>query len=525
MWLVKVLNDSRLILSHLPETATTCLTFFPSQSRNRQELRFERSSEGVGDPEVKRLVGLLLCSLLSGAQLEAQERRFPYEAVVDVDEEFVRSGPGPKYYPTGKLARGDKVTVHRHDLGGWYMIAPPPGSFSWIQAEYVQRIDKQRGRLIANNVIVHVGSSLADERSVYQRTLSKGDSVEILEEVTVTTERGPVAFYKIKPPPREYRWISGKALVPVESFRGTVPQKLRPNVPAAPSLNGPIALDLALEPNEEAFAPSPFRESEAPPATQEATESKSPNLPWTNPELETCRQQLYEIDRKFREMVQQEPITWDLAGIERAYRTLDEQANEAGFHHAVLQRLKTLERYARLQQDYADFHRLTTETRQRDAQLASLQRQLDTQTASTVPGASGPSFSPGGGPAIPGSLDASVPGTVSGQESSPAVTQPPTTLPPRSSGGGIRPDGTRSPFDGAGIIERAAAGPAHAPRFVLMAPDGRLLAYLQPTPGLDLNRYLRQPMGIIGERSYRPELKADLIIVRGLQPVRLRNGP
>jgi hypothetical protein len=475
-----------------------------------------------------RLVGPLLCGiLLGGALVDAQERRFPYEAVVDVDEEFVRSGPGPKYYPTGKLNRGDKVVVHRHDLGGWYMIAPPPGSFSWIQAEYVQRVDKQRGRLIANNVIVHVGSSLADERSVYQRTLSKGDTVEILEEATVTTERGPVALYKIKPPPREFRWIAGKALVPAEGGRGASPPRPRPQVPAAPSINGPVALDVALEPSDDAFAPSPLTipAENSPPAN--AAEQPSGKSPLLNPDLEVFREQLHELDRKFREMVQQEPIHWDLAGVERSYRALDEQANEAGFHHSVLQRLKTIERYARIQQDYADFHRLTTETRQRDAQLASMQRQFDPAAAVPPLGPKTPSPSHGL-PAVP------VPPGPGGL-SNPALSAVPDALPPGqtmpapttggASGGAVRPDGTRSRFDGAGIIERAAAGPANTPRFVLMAPDGRLLAYLQPVAGLDLNRFLHQSMGIIGDRSYRPELKSDLIIVRGLQPVRLRNGP
>ena len=67
------------------------------------------------------VLGLML------SPLTAQIRKFPYEGLVESEAAYVRSGPGKQYYPTGQLGRGARVTVHRHDPGGWYMIAPPPG--------------------------------------------------------------------------------------------------------------------------------------------------------------------------------------------------------------------------------------------------------------------------------------------------------------------------------------------------------------------------------------------------------------
>ena len=85
------------------------------------------------------LAALVLTHLLPA---EGQSRTFPYQAVITENETYVRSGPGSRYYPTARLSEGVNVTVHRHDPGGWYMIAPPAGSFSWIRAEYIETSDR-----------------------------------------------------------------------------------------------------------------------------------------------------------------------------------------------------------------------------------------------------------------------------------------------------------------------------------------------------------------------------------------------
>ena len=169
-----------------------------------------------------RFVALCLfafCSLVF--PLEAQDRKPPYEAVIESDGEYIRSGPGPNFYPTAKLKKGQKVTVHRHDPGGWCMISPPPGSFSWIRAEHVQKSASDPGGVLkANNVVVHVGSSIdTDEFTTIQGNLSKGDAVEILGEKTFSFDDGPKLMYKISPIRREWRWVTRKSLVPADAIR------------------------------------------------------------------------------------------------------------------------------------------------------------------------------------------------------------------------------------------------------------------------------------------------------------------
>jgi hypothetical protein len=77
------------------------------------------------------------------------------------------------------------------------------------------------------------------------------------------------------------------------------------------------------------------------------------------------------------------------------------------------------------------------------------------------------------------------------------------------------------PFDGAGIIQRSAAVAPGGPRHVLIAPNGRILAYLQGERSLNLDQFLGRSMGVSGPRYQHRALRNEVIIVRRLAPVRL----
>src|SRR5438105_10009930 len=112
----------------------------------------------VGPTSMRPFSLILIVAALADPALAGPAVKFPYETTIEADEAYVRSGSSTKYYPTSKLRRGDKVVVHRHDPGGWFMIEPPPGSFSWVPARYVQKNDAGRGTITTNNVVVRVGS-------------------------------------------------------------------------------------------------------------------------------------------------------------------------------------------------------------------------------------------------------------------------------------------------------------------------------------------------------------------------------
>ncbi|MBI1349223.1 hypothetical protein GC163_23385 [bacterium] len=477
-----------------------------------------------------RPVGLLVSLIFIGLPAtDAQERKFPYEAVIDVEHDDVRCGPGPKYYVTQQLKRGDRVTVHRHDPGGWAMIAPPAGSFSWIQAEYVQKLASGKASLTANNVIVHVGSTLNDMRSVYQRTLSKGDTVEVIGEQAFVTERGEVTMYKIKPPAREYRWIQSKSLIPAKGgLPAGGPKPLSPLQPS-PSIQGPIATekesDIAAEfpmLDETPVAENPFglepASSPLPldaPAIASTNGVPMPEVPLDS--LEGLRLRLAQLDQEFRTTLLSEPQTWNLDPLRTAYKELDQAANHPAFTNHVKQRLGTLERYAKLQQDYADFYRLTSETQARDAQLLSMQRQNATPAEPTP--LNNPTQRPVAQPLAPTPISTApnaIPMPLPANDA--ANLTPPGALPTGPAPAAQRP----SKFSGAGIVKASSISAPGVPPYMLTTPDGRLLAYLEIAPGVDIGPATNQAMGIIGERNFREELKADVIVVRGYQPVVLR---
>ena len=163
-----------------------------------------------------------LISTLSAQSVDAQIKNFPYEAKVMVDEVFIRSGAGDAYYPTQKLPRETVVTVHRHDPGGWYMIDPPQGSFSWIPERFVKRLSDTEGEVAEESVIAFVGSEFGDEASVFQRRLKTGEKLVIMGQRQIVTSSGPQAMLQIAPPTRERRWIPGSALVPAPARSGKV---------------------------------------------------------------------------------------------------------------------------------------------------------------------------------------------------------------------------------------------------------------------------------------------------------------
>lgn len=433
----------------------------------------------------------VLFLLLPGI-LDAQVRSFPYEATITQNETYVRSGPGTRYYPTTRLAQGTRITVHRHDPGGWYMISPPAGSFSWIRAEYVQSADGRSGVVNDNQIVVRVGTEFGDTRDVEQKRLAKGDRVDILGEQTFATEQGPIRMFKIAPPRGEYRWVPGQFVVPVDAVAKADHDRSPFNIPAdlKPEIAKPKVQPDPFDEPERAVSNNASEGNRTTTATVKPGDAIARNEPQANAgEVE----QLHSLDLEFRRIVRLETAQWDFRSLEDGYRQLQLNASTPEFESQLSQRFAALSKYQKIKDQYDDFVRLTQETAERDARLIGL-----------PPGAAPPVMS---------------------RSAAPRTVNPPAAAPQPQNVRRAPAQPSPPPqqkFDGAGIIQRSAVAVPGYPAHVLLAPNGQILAYLQPTADMDLNRYLGQPMGVIGTRTYRTDLQSDFIEVRGLVPVQLR---
>ena len=418
--------------------------------------------------------------LLNATSSSADRPSFPYEAIVDVEDgESVWSGPDyKKHYPTSQLNKGDRVKVYRHDPGGWCMIAPPKGSFSWVRDLYIRQDTQNTGIITANRVVVHVGSELnPDEFTTIQAEVSKGDAVEILGTKSFSIPGEEIRnMVKISSPKGEWRWIPRKSIVPVDSNRNSP----FPDEPLPGKRKGPIAG------KDDSNA---RRVSSDNKLNDEATEGTLRDLKTRtddSPDLGAGKQKLAEIDKQFRDMVRQDPPTWDLDSLEEQYKNLDAELDQPAMTAEIGRRLDSIKRHRKVHADYADFFKILSETKERDGQLALA------QPNSQQPSADGLNSVP------------------INQKDAPTGTQPQSGKVPS--------------FDGAGIVQRVANPVPGGPQYVLIAPDGRILSLLQPSPGVDLSRWNNREMGIIGQRFHRDDWNVDVINVRSLQPVRLNKN-
>ena len=72
-------------------------------------------------------------------------------------------------------------------------------------------------------------------------------------------------------------------------------------------------------------------------------------------------------------------------------------------------------------------------------------------------------------------------------------------------------------YDGSGWLVPVHSATGTAPPFALLDAQGDVLGYVSPTPGLNLQRYVRKQVGIFGQRGYvqslnKPHVTAERIV-------------
>jgi hypothetical protein len=161
----------------------------------------------------------LLCglTLIAGGNARAADPPPDVRTVVQ-DEALVRCKPGdgPQVYATNRLRKGATVQVLRALPDGWLEIAPPPGSFSWINRRFVEQVNPSQPTLWAithpdGRVPVLVGSELIkDHRPTVEGTrLQRGTQVKQFGTALSDSEG---TWLSIFPPPSEVRYLRAEAV-------------------------------------------------------------------------------------------------------------------------------------------------------------------------------------------------------------------------------------------------------------------------------------------------------------------------
>ncbi|MCX7387161.1 MAG: SH3 domain-containing protein [Planctomycetales bacterium] len=467
-----------------------------------------------------------LISTLSAQFAAAQIKSFPYDAKVVVDEVFVRSGAGDSYYPTQKLPRETVVTVHRHDPGGWYMINPPQGSFSWIPERYVKRVNDTTGEVAEESVIAFVGSEFGDEASVFQRRLKTGEKLTIMGQRQIVTSSGPQSMLQITPPTRERRWIPGSALVPIDAEHRA---QLNTDPYAVPG-NAARPEGVQVFPSIAGIAPTKAGVTDVPVVAPSAALSAAQ-------QKHSERQQLADIDRRFGEMLRQDSATWNLDAIETEYKMLQQGATQKSLSGTIDMRYPAIDRYRRRLTKLLELRKLTSQTEQRDAALISKNSYTFSKPLTPALAAAGPDTGVAAGQPTQlaeafnayvqsdqNQLSALASGDQAGASQDAATSDTPAggvaehALP--ASASVITPGSPQNRFVGAGIVQRATDA-TQGSGYVLMSPAGKVLANLKTTGNVSLDAYLGQQVGVQGTRLSEKE-KRDIIEVSAVEQVQLR---
>lgn len=528
-------------------------------------------------PRCWRLALLLILSSSSRVALAIEP---PFGGVIAKDEALVRSGPSEDdYYPTTKLSRGARVKVVREDFG-WYLIEPPAGSHSWVNAEHIERRSGQRG-IVTTDTFDRIGTDLElpQQAEEVRHRLAKRETVEILGEAELETPRGKVRMLKIKPPRGEYRYIHKNDVTALagESKASDLPlADLRPNTKTKADDQSidvrdrdSKAIESLLPTNEDEGVKTPEVAEQTLPAvaatkpqTPEAAPDKNFEIP---PGHIDANVRLKQIDDEFKLMAEKPAAQWNLAAIRDQYLALRDSLQNAGtaadaeaFRKDIDKRLAAVGRYQTRYNDFLAVQQIMRDTESRDEQIrqqflsgrqtVATQMPVTTHISRSTPQPAGPQSDPftsssTSAPSVAGATgqqppqwphrpaaNSTTPNWGATQLQQPRPNQSlavPQMGQPSLSGNAF---GMSSPFlprkfDGAGIVQRAATSRPGAPQYVLLAPDGRVLTYLQPGPGVNLEVYVGKSMGLLGPRAFRQELNADLLVVRQATPVRLKTTP
>lgn len=440
------------------------------------------------------MLSLMAIALNDFAVGQASET-FPYKAIVATPAAPVLSGPGENYYATDTLPESEVVEVYREEKSGWCAVRPPEGSFSWVYARHVEKIDPSLLEVNKEDVASRIGSRLSEHRSAVQVRLERGEVLQILGGETVAGQ----TWFKVAPPAGEFRWIHRRHLQrqPATEFIESQDGKII-TVSASEGADG-THLDRAIA--EEPISASryddissstegmPFKGAsdgrnpiESSPEADVGTPAANPaganpieqpvdRVP-SQPKLvgppaaQSLDREIAGIELRLSRTVSEPPATWNIEELVREAQGLLGRASSHSERESIQRLLNKLGRFSSIHQRHARLQGI--------APSAAL-------------------------------------GTLA--ESGNPLGTSRNTLP-------IRPQSSfGAQYDAVGILRPVVSKRPGAPQFALVDERGQVLSFVSTTPDTNLQPYIGQRVGVFGNRGFIPEFQRAHVMAGRVTPI------
>lgn len=402
-----------------------------------------------------RAIFALVFAVLSVAQAVTAiaEEIKPYTAMVISETADVLSGPGKNHYPTDRLAKGARIMVYRHDPGGYLAIRPPQGSFSLVLASDVQSTtDSKVVEVVGPTAKAWVGSRLPGQvKPMWQLKLKVGELLNVIRRVEIDSAISgqPEIWIQVEPPAGEFRWL----------HKDHVGQPAPATVSASEIRSAKLQqakdeLDNVQRAEESARNVNSVRSS----WNQVSGGKPRPVRKLTFAEGASFQQKLGTIDLALSQEVLLPASQWQL--------------------NSLSEELANVRASAKTGEELAQADRIAAKVIGFQKVLAQTDPRIDPTAVSN--------------PSTGVAARLGTPNLVNGMN--------------RAAGSATANNVAK--YDGQGILRKLVVNGGRAPAvYALENSQGKIIKTITPSAGVNLERYIGQPVGLFGRNGYNHQLK------------------